>query len=136
MTERLNQTLSRSLTKLVNKEQTNWDEKLETVLSAYRVSKQKSTGYSPFFMMFHRQPLLPIDSELLQKVQDGESDVEAFIDNMMLIREDVKEAASLTIAKSQSAQKKYYDSRHSTEVFIFNYCFNFTMLYLLFKYYI
>ncbi len=59
------------------------------VLSAYRVSKQKSTGYSPFFMMFHRQPLLPIDFELLQKVQDGESDVEAFIDNMMLIREDV-----------------------------------------------
>ncbi len=78
------------MAKLVN-DQTNWDEKLETVLPAYRVSKQKSTGYSPFFMMFHRQPLLPIDSELVQKVQDGESDVEAFIDNMMLIREDVKE---------------------------------------------
>ncbi len=52
--------------------------------------------------------------------------MEAFIDNMMLIREDVKEAASLTIAKSQSAQNKYYNSRHSTEVFIFNYCFNCT----------
>ena len=30
---------------------------------SYRVSKYKSTGYSPYFMMYHRQPRLPIDVE-------------------------------------------------------------------------
>ena len=77
LTERINQTLSRSLSKLANKDQTNWDEKLETVLSAYHVSKQKSTVYSLFYMMFHQQPLLPIDSELLQNLQEDEPGIEA-----------------------------------------------------------
>ena len=117
----MNQTLSRSLSKLVNEDQTNWDEKLETVLSAYRVSKQKSTGYSPLYMMFHRQPLLPIDSELVQSFQnDDEPDIEAFIDRMIDIRDKIKEVASINISKSQSEQKKYYDSEHSTEVLIFS----------------
>ena len=117
----MNQTLSCSLSKLVNEDQTNWDEKLETVLSAYRVSKQKSTGYSPFYMMFHRQPLLPIDSELVQSFQnDDEPDIEAFIDRMIDIRDKLKEVASRNISKSQSEQKKYYDSKHSTEVLIFS----------------
>ena len=112
-------TLSRSLSKLVNKDQTNWDEKLETVLSAYRVSKQKSTGYSPFYMMFHRRPLLPIDIELLQSLQsEDEPDMEAFIDRMIKVRDRVKEVASIKITKSQKEQKKYFDSRHSTEVLL------------------
>ena len=44
LTERLNQTLSRALSKLVNEEHNDWDQKLDTILFAYRVSKQKSTG--------------------------------------------------------------------------------------------
>ena len=117
----MNQSLSRSLSKLVNEDQTNWDEKLETLLSACRVSKQKSTGYSPFYMMFHRQPLLTIDSELVQSFKnDDEPDIEAFIDRMIDIRDKIKEVASRNISKSQSEQKKYYDSKHSTEVLIFS----------------
>ena len=72
-------------------------------------------------MMFHRQPLLPIDSELVQSFQnDDEPDIEAFIDRMIDIRDKIKEVASRNISKSQSEQKKYYDSKHSTEVLIFS----------------
>ena len=52
--ERYNQTLQRSLVKLVNKEQDNWDIYLERVLFAYRTSIHKSTGDSPFEIMFDR----------------------------------------------------------------------------------
>ena len=52
--ERYNQTLQQSLVKLVNKEQDNWDIYLEGVLFAYRTSIHKSTGVSPFEIMFGR----------------------------------------------------------------------------------
>ena len=117
LTERLNQTLSRALSKLVNEEHNDWDQKLDTILFAYRVSKQKSTGYSPFYMMFHRQPSLPIDSELLPLLdKSGEPDYEAFIEKTASVCEEIKEVASCNISKAQKNQKEYYDKRHSVQV--------------------
>ena len=118
MTERLNQTLSRSLSKLVNEDHTDWDLKLDTILFAYRASKQKSTGYSPFYMMFHRQPRLPVDSELLPMSDAGEPDFDLFIENMVKVRDELKDKGSANIAKAQRDQKEYYDKRHSPEVCI------------------
>ena len=54
LVERFNQTLQRSLVKVVNENQTDWDEKLDGVLFAYRTAKQKSTKLSPFELMHCR----------------------------------------------------------------------------------
>ena len=54
LVERFNQTLQRSLVKFVNTNQTNWDEKLDGVLFAYRTAPQKSTKVSPFELMYCR----------------------------------------------------------------------------------
>ena len=54
MVERFNQTLQRSLIKLSNKEQSNWDEYIDGVLFAYRTSVHKSTKYTPFKLMYFR----------------------------------------------------------------------------------
>ena len=54
LVERYNQTLQRSLLKLVNKQQNNWDEFINGVLLAYRTSKQKSTQFTPFELMYCR----------------------------------------------------------------------------------
>ena len=50
--EQLNQTLQNILLKRVNDNQDDWDELLPAVLFAIRTSKQKSTQYSPFQLMF------------------------------------------------------------------------------------
>lgn len=120
LTERFNQTLCRSLSKLVNDSHSDWDLKLQTILFAYRVSKQKSTGYSPFFMMYHRQPRLPVDIELMPGVEEGieEQHVDTFVENMIEIRDNLRAKAGTNIAKAQTKQKEYYDSRHSPEVYI------------------
>ena len=47
LTERFNQTLSQCLAKVCDEDQTNWDEKLDTVLMGYGASR------------------LPIDTEVL-----------------------------------------------------------------------
>ena len=121
LTERFNQTLSRSLAKLVNEEQNDWDTHLETILCAYRVSKQKSTGYSPFYLMFHRHPRLPIDLELKHsEVEAGAEEIvldhDAFIEQMVQVREDIRVEACKNIEKAQEKQKEYYDRRHIPEV--------------------
>ena len=52
--ERLNQTLQNILLKRVNENQDDWDVLLPAALFAIRTSKQKSTQYSPFQLMFGR----------------------------------------------------------------------------------
>jgi len=52
--ERFNQTLQRSLVKLVGEDQTTWDDHLDAVLFAYRTARQKSTKMSPFELMYCR----------------------------------------------------------------------------------
>ena len=54
LVERFNQTLQRCLLKVVNDNQTNWDERLDGALFAYRTAKQKSTKISPFELMYCR----------------------------------------------------------------------------------
>ena len=34
-----------------------WDDVLPYVMMGYRMSKQKSTGYSPYFLLYGREPL-------------------------------------------------------------------------------
>ena len=40
--------------KFINEKQNNWDEKLDGILFAYRTSQQKSTGVTPFELMYCR----------------------------------------------------------------------------------
>ena len=54
--ERTNQTLKKRLAKLVNENQDNWDEFLEEVAYSMRTQKQSSTRFTPFRLMFGRDP--------------------------------------------------------------------------------
>lgn len=54
LVERLNQTLQRSLLKLVGEDQSTWDDHLEAALFALRTSQQKSTKLSPFEIVYCR----------------------------------------------------------------------------------
>lgn len=59
--ERFNQTLQRSLLKLIEEHEDKWEDFLDSILFAYRSSKQASTKYSPFYIMYGREPRMPID---------------------------------------------------------------------------
>ena len=66
--ERFNQTLQRSLLKMTEDNHNEWDKYLDSVLFAYRTSKQASTRFSPFFLLYGREPKLPIDLIVSNKV--------------------------------------------------------------------
>ena len=66
--ERFNQTLQRALLKMVDENESEWDKFLDSVLFVYRTCKQASTKYSPFFLMYEREPTLPVDLIVSHKV--------------------------------------------------------------------
>ena len=52
LVERFNQTMQRSLLKLVKKEQDDWDQYIDGVLFGYRTAIQKSTKKTPIEVMY------------------------------------------------------------------------------------
>eukprot|EP00731_Ephydatia_muelleri_P022608 Em0015g191a len=115
--ERFNQTLQRQLLKFVESEQNSWDQFLDAILFSYRVSCQDSTKHSPFYLVYGRQPRLPIEftmkcpgaSERCDKPEDGlqQTIIECNIKTMV----DVRKKA-LENMKAQGRQKVYYDQVH------------------------
>ena len=107
--ERFNRTLTDMLAKSVTQGAAEWDEKLPYVLFSYRASLQTSTGESPFFLLYGRDPRLPTETVLspprdcqLWNLDDYKS---------ILVRE-MSSAWSLAqdnIKKAQGQQKRYYD---------------------------
>ncbi|CAF1488885.1 unnamed protein product [Adineta steineri] len=58
--ERFNATFRPQLAKLYDENLNNWDEYLSAVVYAYNTGQHGTTGYSPFQLMFGRQPTLPL----------------------------------------------------------------------------
>ena len=59
--ERMNQTISRALSKYINDDQNDWDLFLDPILFAYRTSIQSSSKFTPFFLMYGRRARLPVE---------------------------------------------------------------------------
>jgi hypothetical protein len=61
-------------TKLVNDNQTNWNEHLPTVLFSYRTAFKVSTGYTPFQLVYGLHPLMPTEYIVPTRRTDGALD--------------------------------------------------------------
>ena len=74
LAERMVQTMKNGLRKCpLDGGEEQWDELLPYVAMGYRMSKQKSSGYSPYFLMFGRDPII---QSRLQKLQKEELDLD------------------------------------------------------------
>ena len=46
---------------MVKQNENEWENYLDSVLFVYRTSKQASAKFSPFFLLYGREPRLPMD---------------------------------------------------------------------------
>src|ERR1051325_8446554 len=60
LVERFNKTLCESLAKVSEKE-TEWDEHIQEVLFGYRTNRQSTTKMTPFYLIYRRESVLPIE---------------------------------------------------------------------------
>lgn len=71
--ERFNRTLLSMLGTLQEKEKTKWREHVKPLTHAYNCTRNDATGFSPYELMFGRQPRLPIDIAFGLPVKDSSS---------------------------------------------------------------
>ena len=87
-----------------------WPKYLADLVLAYNSSTHESTGYSPYFMMFGRQPRLLIDVAMGITLDD---DADDFVKSQQEIFRTAYNIASRKIREAGSKQKKYYDKGRS-----------------------
>ncbi|XP_078240664.1 uncharacterized protein LOC144586383 [Pogona vitticeps] len=117
LTEKFNGTLMRMIRAYLAENPNNWDQKLQSLLFAYRSVPQASTGFSPFELLFGRRVKGPLDlikQNWEQITQDDPQDVVTYIDTL---RNDLKrnlELAAETL-QAQKVRKKTWDDQEGRE---------------------
>lgn len=105
LTERFNKTLADMLSLYTNTRQTDWDLYVHLLVFAYNTCKQKTTGYSPFLLVYGREAVLPTEATLTWKT---EFDVKQYLDSTQAAREQ----AMKNIHEQQKKDKSRYDAKH------------------------
>jgi transposase InsO family protein len=62
--ERTHRAMTACLSKMCGKSQADWDTCLPAFSSAYNTSKSSATGFSAFYLLYGRDPVLPVDTLL------------------------------------------------------------------------
>ncbi|VDI02281.1 Hypothetical predicted protein [Mytilus galloprovincialis] len=89
-TERQNRTLATSLRMYCHDNQSTWPDYLQGVMMSFRNTIQtESTQYSPYYLVFGREPRNPIDIALIPEStkglsKDAESALKLIVDNLTL----------------------------------------------------
>lgn len=117
LAERIVQVAKRGLRKLCESSRTaQWDEQLPWVALGYRCSKQSSTKFSPYELLYARQPVFPSAvQDKLQEPIDFES-TEAAVSSLLRRAEVLKERMPVAAANLKAAQRRdtlRYAQRHS-----------------------
>ena len=100
------------LRKSVNRSQTDWDECLPYLLSAYREVPQASTGFSPFELLYGRKVRGPLDilkEEWTGCADEGEVPVATYVVEMRDRLEEMAELVHQNLDRAQQQQKTAYD---------------------------
>lgn len=106
MTERFNRTLFNMLGTLNADKKQNWKSHVATMVHAYNCTKHESTGQSPYFLMFGREPNLPVDIAFGLTKEDKEEPQTKYIQDL---RERLLESYRVAVEQIQRAQKKQKD---------------------------
>ena len=81
--EHFNRTLLNILGTMPIEQKKDWQEWVSTMTHAYNSTVSRSTGYSPYFLMFGREPRLPIDDELNFPNQKKNATVKVYVEHLL-----------------------------------------------------
>ncbi|XP_077388164.1 retrovirus-related Pol polyprotein from transposon 412 [Festucalex cinctus] len=110
--ERFNRTLLSMLGTLESVKKQHWSQHISQLVHAYNCSKNESTGYSPYYLMFGRNARLPIDICFGAAFNSNtEASHLQYVDQM---RKDLKQAYRLAMecaTKNHLRNKSRYDKQ-------------------------
>lgn len=110
--ERYNRTLLSMLGTLKDKEKSRWREYVRPLTHAYNCTKNEVTGFSPYELMFGRQPRLPIDIAFGLPVKEGSTTSHSqYVRNLKSYLKDSYQLASDNAKKVADKNKRRFDMK-------------------------
>ena len=110
--ERFNSTLINMLGTLPKEKKSEWKNHIGTLVHANNCTRNSATGFSPYYLMFGRQPCLPIDVALgLAPCTITESNTTKFIQKLRERNRWSHEKAEAFQAKEAKRHQQNYNKR-------------------------
>lgn len=112
--ERFNRTLLDLLGTLEDRKKTEWRLHVSPLVHAYNCTRNDTTGYSPYFLMFGRNPRLPIDVRMGLTPDPDPDNTKTPRGFAKKLQDRLKEAHRLASAKADkraAANKRRYDTK-------------------------
>ena len=112
--ERFNRSMHDLLRTLPNEKKTKWPEHLPELLYAYNATPHASTGYTPFYLLFGREPRLPVDILLGGENQNEENppgDVRDWLTTHQSRLRDAYQKAGERLQHAAQTRKDRHDQR-------------------------
>ena len=118
--ERQYRTIKDSLVKVLDENRCDWPNIIKGILFAHRLSKHTSTKFSPFFLMYNREPTLPIDIKYnMVSIEVNESEhtfnketFDAVLTTEISMTGKIHQTAGENIYSEQKKQRCDYNRRH------------------------
>ena len=104
-------TLHNTLAKLVNSNQKNWDSMIPYALWAYRTAVHNTTKETPYFLVYGRDPVNPIDVRIRQWVETHPEMSEFTQTTVNRLAEARDRVIKTTQLKKEEMKKKYDRNR-------------------------
>lgn len=109
--ERFNRTLHNLLRTLEQEQKNNWSKHIQELVFSYNCTPHSSTGFSPYFLFFGREPRLPLDNLL------GEADPESVCMDEWVAQHRQRMLCAMTRAYKMTQRKaKQRKERHDKSV--------------------
>ena len=108
--ERQNRTLQEILSSFVGEHPENWDLYVDQAVYAYNTSRHETTGYSPYELVFGREPRMPIEVDLGVPLQNPRSHSEYAREVRQAIRNST-EIAQKNLYAAKKRQALYADRK-------------------------
>ncbi len=108
--ERFNSTLKKSLAIYAEEHAGTWDQFPDSVVWAYNSSLNPQTGFSPYFLMFGRDPRLPTDV-WTGSYKDIKHDVTQYSTNLTLHMREAFEIVKKNLVANAIKMKTVWDSK-------------------------
>lgn len=116
LTEHLNRTISVMLSMYVDTKHTDWDQALDFVTFAYNSSVHSTTRFTPFFLMYGREPLTPL--EVLFNVPTlGVTNTSLYAKLLTDRLSKLRQMARDNIEQSQLCSEQYYNRKRRAVTF-------------------
>ena len=110
LVERFNKTLANMIRSYVDSAGRDWDLFLPVLCAAYRATEHPSTGFTPNFMMFGREVVLPPDL-IFPRERPQYNDSPDFVDDLRNKLQDCYGQARENLRRASVSQGRYHDTR-------------------------